>query len=650
MLEELLNKYDLYHGGIINGSKVKFNINYLPLGNVYISLVGLINDEEKKYTIDTVDNDEFKNYYLPRIIEYFISRNPNVSVRKIMGKNDNGTFVIQREDLSDSLIIRNCNIKTMDLAETLYNSYIHISTSGFDSSMNFDEKNIQFDNYIKYNVIFDYARLKKILLDESNEIDKDKLFTLNIARYLYTIENAGLKESLERVKQMFDENENVVETCELFKSNDYNEDNIITRILSLAEFEKNNDNIIQNNRLIEDEALKACNQNVNCFDDSFINYWANLQKEAEESGNIPLSEICIGFIDSRDLFKDITYVTKENKNNKGKVIVASIKQISESKREYSSKVDSENTNNQENVNSHIENSSSLEEIKQYASEYAKKIVELEEEREALIESADEYARIILKNANEHESIVQAAEEQAKRLFELEQQNIELRRMAEEYARLLNERNNTNEKVEENNIFDDTPVKAQDISKITNLLFAISSVKDTDFAVNHPTVSQYLSDLEDKTISYLTLHKNVIPEEKIVVPIEKEEMTESKSVTELLTMIRNAYKSSHEFEKDGRHTLINLNPVDEDTYRVSLYSIKDDDEDLLMDAFFEQFQLTDKLLEELCDIYKENAIIVASKIDNVPPDLADFLAIDNMNNAIRFMNCKRELIDKINEYI
>ena len=108
---------------------------------------------------------------------------------------------------------------------------------------------------------------------------------------------------------------------------------------------------------------------------------------------------------------------------------------------------------------------------------------------------------------------------------------------------------------------------------------------------------------------------------MVVPIEKEETIENKPVIELLSMIRTAYDSSHTFEKDGRHTVISFSPVDEDTYRVSLYSIKDNEEDLLMDAFFEQYQITDKLLEDLCNIYKEGTVIVASKIDNIPPDKA-----------------------------
>ena len=66
------------------------------------------------------------------------------------------------------------------------------------------------------------------------------------------------------------------------------------------------------------------------------------------------------------------------------------------------------------------------------------------------------------------------------------------------------------------------------------------------------------------------------------------MVETKPVIELLAMIRNVYVTSHDFEKDGRHTVINFTPVDEDTFRVSLYSVKEDNEEVLMDAFFEQY--------------------------------------------------------------
>ena len=98
------------------------------------------------------------------------------------------------------------------------------------------------------------------------------------------------------------------------------------------------------------------------------------------------------------------------------------------------------------------------------------------------------------------------------------------------------------------IIDNSPVNAQDIDKINNLLNAISSCKDIDFSVNHPTVMQELTFLEEKIITYLTTHKNVVSEEAKLVPVEQEEMLESKPVIELLSMIRNAYVTSHQYEK------------------------------------------------------------------------------------------------------
>ena len=116
------------------------------------------------------------------------------------------------------------------------------------------------------------------------------------------------------------------------------------------------------------------------------------------------------------------------------------------------------------------------------------------------------------------------------------------------------------------------------------------------------------------------------------------------------MIRTAYVSSHEYEKYGRHTVINFDPVDEDTFRCSLYSVKDEDDDILMDVFFEENQLTDSVIEQLCDIFKRDAVIIASKTDNVPPDKADYLVIDNMNNAFKITGCKRSFVDKVKEYL
>jgi len=627
MIEELLNKYDLFHSSILNGGKIKFNINYLPDGNVYISLVALINGEDRKYTVDIIDNDDFKFIALPKILESYFSKNPTVEIRKIMGNNNQGTLVIQGENLKDSLIIRNCTTKTMRLAESLYETLLKMNKQDDDST-----EGSEFNTYLKYNIIFDYAKYRSVLFNETGEIDEERLFLLNIARYAFSIENN--EQAFDEVKKIFDENERVIKVCDLYKENDYSDNNIYSKIILLAEFEKDNDRIIHNSGLIIQEAAKAVKEDIKFFNNNYLNYWnSNLKVYNDDK----LKNICLGFINSYRIQSRESNAPKR-KNNHDKLLISTIKDIKSRKSILPQEIP-------------YDDNPEIEEIKKAAEEQAMKIFELEKEREELIQAADEYAKIILKNAKEAEQMQNEKEEQAKRIKELEDEKLELRRMADEFA---------NQIIEREKILDDeaeirkeiitTPVKSQDVDKINNLLYAISAVKNLDYAINHPTISQELSILEEKTITYLTTHTNIIHEEDRMLPVEKEEMIENKPVIELLSMLRNAYNSSHMFEKDGRHSLISLNPVDEDTYRISIYSVKEDDEDLLMDVFFEHYQLTDNVLEEICNIYKDGAIVVASKTDNVPPDKADFLAIDSMNNAIRFMDCKREIIDKVKEYV
>ncbi len=652
-MEELLNKYDLYHSSVISGGKIKFNINYLPDGNVYISLVALINDEEMKATVDTTNNEDFKNFYLPKIIQRFFSKNVLVKIRKIMGNSSQGTIIVQRNDLKDSLIIRNCSKDVMDMVELLHNCFSYISNHKVDSLIIFDEAYRQTDNYIKYNVLFDYAFYKNKVFNNTYELNKDELLLLNIARFSYTYDDLDVDNVWEEVKKSFASNEKVVEICDLFEKNDYKEPNVYTNALTLAEYEKNNDMLIQSNRFIVEEADRACKAGANFFDNSFLLYWANKQKESKSTANEGLEAICIDFVDAHDLFKGSRHIEKEEPKKEKKDLVSKIKKIKGDKNSFASIIN-EPISEEVRIEDELDEIFSLidrDQIKNDADEQARKIIELENERDNLKNAADEYARIILKNANDYRMIEESSRIQAMRIIELERQNQELKRMAEENAKYIVEKEKLlQDEAQERKIVDDTPVKSQDIDKINNLLYAISAVKNLEFSVNHPTTMQQLSFLEEKIVTYLTTHKNIVHEEDVIVPIEKEEMIETKPVIELLSMIRNAYVSSHSFEKDGRHTLISFNPVDEDTFRVSLSSIKEDEEDLLMDAFFEQYQLTDKVLEELCNIYKDGAVIVASKTDNVPPNKADFLAIDNMDNAIRFMDCDREMIEKIKSYL
>ena len=650
MVEELLKKYDLYHTSVISGGKIKFNINYLPEGDIYISLVALINDEEIKYSFDILDDDDFRKFYLPKILQVYFSKNVKVQIRKIMGNSNQGTIIVQRNDLKDSLIIRNCSTTTMDLVDLIHDCFSYMSNYRVDSMVSFDDKYGQYDDYVEYNIIFDYAKYKKQLYKDINVISQDDLLILNIARYAYSFEELNKEDVWEEVKKNFDGNEKVMNICDVFKANNYSEENVYHKALCLAEYEKNNDMLIQSNEILVDEAYKACDENINFFDNSYIDYWSNKINECEEAKDDNLMSICKNFLDSRDLYSNVTYISKDNDDN---VLVSKIKETSEDKNTFSSIIN-DPISEEDLVEDEVERIFSTldrDQIKVDAEEQARRIIQLEKERDELKNAADEYARIILKNAKDYKMIEESSRIQALRILELEKQNISLKRMAEENARHIFEKEKIyQEEAEARKESVEEPVKSQDIDKINNLLYAISSVKNLDFSVNHPTTMQELSFLEEKIVTYLTTHKNIVHEEDVIVPIEKQEMLETKPVIELLAMIRNAYTSSHNFEKDGRHTLINFNPVDEDTFKVSLYSIKEDEEDLLMDAYFEQYQLSEKVLEELCDIFKDGAVVVASKTDNIPPDKADFLAIDNMNNAIKFMGCNRTIIDKVKEYI
>jgi hypothetical protein len=105
VIEELLKKYDLYHSSIISLGNVKFNINYLPGEKIYISLVLSYCGKEQKYSLDVDNSDDFKNIYLAKIVERFLSKNVKVNVRTIMGNATQGTLIIQRHDLKDYPVI-----------------------------------------------------------------------------------------------------------------------------------------------------------------------------------------------------------------------------------------------------------------------------------------------------------------------------------------------------------------------------------------------------------------------------------------------------------------------------------------------------------------------------------------------------------------
>ena len=677
MLEELLKKYDLVHSSIISGGKVNFNINFLLDNKVYVSIKLLLNNEEKKYSYDFVNDENFGIFVIPKIIQRFISKNVSLNLRKIMANDDNGTLVIERKDGRDSLIIRNCSSKLIDIAEILLSSYT--SVSNVDKSLGekliFEDKsNIRFDNYMKCNTIFDYAsyrvsffkdvdsrkvrtNVKKVFDDDEMDNDSFQLLILNIARYAYTFE--VVSNVWNEIEESYKDNSKVVEVCEAFKNEKYDELTTYSKALILAEYEKNNDVLFENNDVMVEEALQACSKSLNFFESGYVVYWQTKKKYYSSILDGVKQGICVDFLDAYDI-ADEKKELELNKNieinmevkNHNTDLISKFKKIKNEKSSFASIIHDPITS--DSVEDEVEKiflDFDKDKMAKDADEQARRILEVEMERDQLKKDAEEFAKIILKNEIEYKKIVASAEEQAKRIIELEKENEELKKLAQDNAKYLFERDKKLQEEEQlREYIDNAPVKSQEIDKINNLLNALSEVKGIDFTVNHPTAMQEVLFLEEKIITYLTTHKNIVHEEDKIVSIEKEEMKETKPVIELLALIRNTYVSSHLFEKDGRHTLIELNPVDKDTYRVTLYSIKDDSEDVLMDAFFEDYQLTDNVLKEICDIFSTDAVIVASKIDNVPPDKADYLVIDNMNNAIKFMDFKRDLIDKIKEFI
>ncbi len=677
MLGDLLRDYDLFHSSIINGGKVKFNINYLLDGKVYISLVAKIGEDEKKVAYDFIDDQDFRIFSLPKILQRFLSKNVGLSIRKIMGNQDNGTMVIQRRDLKDCLIIRNCSNKVMKLAEILFESLSEINNVNTteDSKIIFQvDTHQQHDDYMKYNIAFDFAYYKtqffrnnnsenmdsEMVKENETEQDPEQLLLLNIARYAYTFESVETDVWDEIIKS-YSENKAVIDICNNFKNNDFNPDSLCTKALILAEYEKNNDLLIHHEDIIIEEALEACNKMVNYFNSSYLVYFRDREMYYASILDGERQAICLDFIGAHDLSEDkkeqvevknrIQFQTRTS--NHDRELLSRFRKIKEEKASFASIIN-DPIKEEDIVEREVEKiffDFDKEKLLIDAEEQAKRIFEIEKERDQLKRDAEEFAKIILQNEKEHKKIVEAAEEQAQRIIELEKENEELKKLAENNAKYIFEREQKIREEEDlREYINNMPVMSQDIDKINNLLNSISVVKELDFAVNHPTVMQELMLLEEKIITYLTTHQNIVSSNDTIVPIEKEEMIETKPVIELLAMIRNAYVSSHSFEIDGRHTVISFNPVDDDTFRVSLFSVKDNSEDTLMDVFFEEYQLTDNVLEELCNIFKKDAVIVASKIDNVPPDKADYLVIDNMNNAIKFMDCKRELIEKVKEYI
>ena len=56
--------------------------------------------------------------------------------------------------------------------------------------------------------------------------------------------------------------------------------------------------------------------------------------------------------------------------------------------------------------------------------------------------------------------------------------------------------------------------------------------------------------------------------------------------QLLGILRNAYVQSHSYEKEGRHSVINVTP-ELNKIKVTLYSVKNDTDDILTEVYFDE---------------------------------------------------------------
>lgn len=650
MVEELLKKYDLLHCSIISGGKVDLFINYYGEKNVQVIVEG--NDERKEY--EFIVDKYYETFILPKVVQRYLSKNLGVS----QSKKNKKSIELKRGDNKTSLFVNDAPEYHLLIVESLIKSFKKINDFSKENKLSF----INYSNsdlYMLTNIICDIAyyntKFKKsaFMLDLNNyqdigeDVDSKKdirnELILNIAKFVSQYLVKDQEDLWDNVLHKLHDDPVVAEIIEKFKKIDFKETSIYTKALEYAEYEKINSYVIRNNEEAFEEATIACVNNINFFKEEYLDYWKERKIYYQTIVDNARVVMCDNFINN--------YFLLEVKEDNGKeTLISSLKTIKEHHKEkaflpiFDERVDEEKF-------FEIENENVNEEIKIGALEQAKELVEVIKERDLLKKDAEEFAKEILKNIKENNEIKKDAEKQAKLIMELQEENDKLKKMADEQAEYLIKKEQFLEDEKELREFvNSSPVLSQDIDKINGLLASISDVKTLDFAVSYPTVMSYLGILEEKIITYLSTHKNVVKEHSLVDSIETEEMYETKPVVELLDMIRNAYDTSKILIKDGRKTLINLNPVDEDTYRLVLYSVKGEDEEVMMDAFFEDYQLTNDVLEELCDIFKNDTVIVASKIDILPFDRADYLIIDNLNNALKFMGCPKELIDRIKRYI
>ena len=570
-----------------------------------------VNDDS--YTFD-YDYD-FDTNILPRVVTTFLSLD-RMDVRKLLSGNK-GNIVIDGE--GRRLLLKDVNENDILLVDKL--------NEGINKLRNNEELETVTDEYVLYQIINNYfSHIKDNIEDEEIE----KIYNIN--------------------KSIIDNNNDVYELFKRLNKDDslYNTEeftkNYVTNKGKLKT-EKNKKEEIK--RLIKNERLEELEGELNMAKKTKRenNDFAKIIKE-------PLTETATTSGDEYDVLrlgaveqaKMLIEVMKERDQIK-KDAEEFAKTILERQKERRQILKAAEEQARRIIALEREN----DELKKLAEENARIILDKEiQETKEIKRDATEYAKIIYAKQNERKSLLKAAEEQAKKIFDLERENAELRRLAEENAKNLFARENKfRNEVKLREINSAVAVDQSDIDKLYNLLNALTAVENIDFAINRPTVLQEVVDLETKIETYITTHNIVNPtKEPDPEPIE----SESKQTNEeLLNILRNAYTESHNYEKEGRHSVINVTP-EEEKIRVTVYSVKNDTDDILTEVYFDGDLFEEKTIKELCEIYSNGAIIVASKTDNLPGNIQDYLVIDSQDNAIKFMGCDKDIIERAKAYL
>ena len=673
-LDDLLFQYDICHYCRLNENNVEVNFNFLKDKKVEFVLLckNRLNIVSTYRCLFNLDFD-FETRIFPRVLIHFISKNSDLDKKVIMGTDSSGTLNLFRKDGKESLILRNCSIKFINIVNSLNDSILSLNAIETRDINIKTEENEKYISFVSANIALCYAKYRSDFLDDSeksdffdfnthksllnkenrnNEKKLKNLVSLDLVRYAYTL---GINGSVwDEIIKEYNNDSLIVDLCNEFKLNSGDSKSLFFKAINCVEYEEINRYFITNNKVFIKEALEAAKYGVFSNSDKFLEYWDRKKRYYKILENNELVKVCNDFLISNrlvlfDVDSDAKKDTKKDVSvdlirNKKDNLLSTLKDIKKNSRQDFSDI----INNPIIVDNNS-NFNSTNALVLGAKEQAKQLFQILKEHEQIKKDAEEFAKTILNGQREYKKIVKMAEEQAREIYNLECENRKLKKMAEETARYILENNKKyDEEIKLREEQDDVPIHKADIDKINYLLTALSNVKDLDFAVNHPTIMQTISLLEQKITTYLLTHKNIISYEDEEINND-EVIVQNKTSDELLNIIRNVYNASHIYQKDGRHTVINILPVD-NFYHIVIYSVKDDNDDILTETFFDSSSFDDSVIKELCDIYSKNAVLVASKTDNIPNGFGDYLVIDDNDNAIKFMGCPIKVIEIAKKYL